>query len=54
MARHRRGNEQLGGRGAGRFNQGPLSGREDKWPFPSGFRGDAAALNAGQYYPRTM
>jgi hypothetical protein len=48
------GNEQIGGGDAGRFNQGPLPGREDEWPFPGSFRDDVAALDAGQYYPRTM
>jgi hypothetical protein len=48
------GNEQLGGGVAGRFNQGPLPGREDEWPFPSSFRDDVAALEAGQYYPKTI
>ncbi|MDQ3177858.1 MAG: hypothetical protein M3Q72_09985, partial [Actinomycetota bacterium] len=48
------GNEQIGGGVAGRFNQGPLPGHEHEWPFPSNFRADVAALDAGEYYPKTI
>jgi hypothetical protein len=48
------GNEQLGGGVAGRFNQGPLPGREHEWPFPGSFRDDVAAMEPGQYYPKTL
>ena len=48
------GNEQIGGGEFGRFNQGPLPGQEDEWPFASDFRDDVAALDAGEYYPKTM
>jgi len=48
------GNEQIGGGVAGRFHQGPVPGHEDEWPFPGNFRDDVAALEAGEYYPKTI
>ena len=45
------GNEQIGGGVAGRFNQGPLPGREDEWPFPSSFRDDVAAHGRRRVLP---
>jgi hypothetical protein len=47
------GNEQAGGE-FGRFQQGPLPGREDEWPFESDFRTDVSKLAPGEYYPKTM
>ncbi len=48
------GNERAGGGELGRFNQVPLPGEEDAWPFASNFTADVAALQPGQYYPNTM
>lgn len=48
------GNEQAGGGELGRFNQGPLPGQEDSWPFDSDFRTDVLELEPGQYYPKTL
>ena len=38
----------------GRFTQSPLPGEEADWPFISHFDADVAALEPGQYYPKTM
>ena len=48
------GNEQAGGGELGRFNQGPLPGAEDEWPFEGNFTDEAGATPAGDYYPRTL
>jgi len=48
------GNERLGGGEMGRFGQVPLPGEEADWPFESDFNADAAKLQPGQYYPKTM
>ena len=47
------GNERVGGE-FGRFTQVPLPGEEADWPFASDFDRDVAALEPGQYYPKTM
>lgn len=47
------GNERVGGE-FGRFSQGPAPGDAAAWPFDSSFDQDVAALQPGQYYPRTM
>ena len=47
------GNERVGGE-FGRFSQGPRPGDDTAWPFHSSFDQDVAALQPGQYYPRTM
>lgn len=48
------GNEQAGGGEMGRFNQGPLPGAEDDWPFDGNFTDEAGSTPAGDYYPRTL
>lgn len=48
------GNERAGGGELGRFNQVPLPGEEADWPFASNFDADVAALQPGEYYPRTI
>jgi len=48
------GNERAGGGEFGRFTQAPLPGEEADWPFAGSFTADVAALEPGQYYPRTM
>lgn len=48
------GNERAGGGDMGRFMQVPAPGEEADWPFASNFDADVAALEPGQYYPRTM
>ncbi len=47
------GNERVGGE-LGRFTQSPLPGEEADWPFASTFERDLAALEPGQYYPKTL
>jgi hypothetical protein len=37
-----------------RFIEGPVPAREDEWPCASSFRDDVAAMDAGQYCPKTM
>ena len=48
------GNERAGGGDLGRFNQVPVPGEEAEWPFASNFDADVAALEPGQYYPKTI
>jgi len=48
------GNERAGGGELGRFNQGPLPGEEDDWPFAGNFTDEAGATPAGDYYPKTI
>jgi hypothetical protein len=48
------GSERAGGGDLSRFNQGPVPGEEADWPFASDFDTDLAALQPGQYYPKTM
>jgi len=48
------GNEEAGGGEMGRFNQGPLPGAEDDWPFAGNFVAESSATPAGDYYPATM
>ena len=48
------GNEKAGGGEMGRFNQGPLPGEEDEWPFEGTFTSEAGATPAGDYYPKTL
>ena len=48
------GNENAGGGEMGRFNQGPLPGAEDDWPFVGNFMEESAATPAADYYPSTM
>jgi len=48
------GNENAGGGEMGRFNQGPLPGQEDDWPFEGNFMAEASTTPAGDYYPKTM
>jgi hypothetical protein len=48
------GNERVGGGELGRFNQVPLAGEEESWPFLSNFDADVAKLQPGEYYPKTM
>lgn len=48
------GNENAGGGELGRFNQGPLPGQEDDWPFEGNFTTESSATPAGDYYPSTM
>jgi tetratricopeptide (TPR) repeat protein len=48
------GNERVGGGELGRFNQVPLAGEEESWPFLSNFDADVAKLQTGEYYPKTM
>ena len=48
------GNERVGGGELGRFNQIPLPGEEERWPFLSNFDADVANLQPGEYYPKTM
>ena len=48
------GNEAAGGGELGRFNQGPLPGQEDEWPFEGDFTTEAGATPAGDYYPKTL
>lgn len=48
------GNEAAGGGEMGRFNQGPLPGAEDEWPFAGNFMEESAATPAADYYPNTM
>ncbi len=38
----------------GMFTQVPPPGHESDWPFPSNFDDDVAALEIGQYYPKTL
>ena len=48
------GNEAAGGGELGRFNQGPLPGEEDSWPFEGDFATEAGSTPAGDYYPKTL
>lgn len=48
------GNEQAGGGELGRFNQGPLPGEEDDWPFEGTYMSEAGRTPAGDYYPSTL
>jgi hypothetical protein len=48
------GNERVGGGELGRFNQVPLAGEDESWPFLSNFDADVAKLQPGEYYPKTM
>ena len=48
------GNEAAGGGELGRFNQGPLPGQEDDWPFEGDFPTEAGSTLAGDYYPKTI
>ncbi len=48
------GNAAAGGGELGRFNQGPLPGQEDDWPFEGNFNEEAGATPAGDYYPKTL
>jgi hypothetical protein len=48
------GNESAGGGEFGRFNQVPIPGREDEWPFEGNFDHDVAQLQPGEYYPKTL
>ncbi len=48
------GNERIGGGELGRFTQVPLPGEEADWPFASNFDAATAALQPGEYYPKTM
>ncbi len=48
------GNEAAGGGEMGRFNQGPLPGAEDDWPFEGNFMAESSATPAGDYYPKTL
>lgn len=48
------GNEAAGGGELGRFNQGPLPGKEADWPFEGNFTAESSATPAGNYYPNTM
>lgn len=48
------GNEKAGGGELGRFNQGPLPGEEDEWPFEGTFASEAGSTPAGDYYPATL
>ena len=48
------GNEKAGGGEMGRFNQGPLPGEEDEWPFEGTFTSEAGRTPAGDYYPKTL
>ena len=48
------GAERAGAGELGRFNQVPLRGEEDSWPFLSNFDADVAKLQPGEYYPKTM
>jgi len=48
------GSERAGGGDLSRFNQGPAPGEETDWPFVSDFDTDVAALQPGQYYPKTL
>lgn len=47
------GNEKAGGGELGRFNQGPLPGEEDEWPFAGNFTDEAGSTPAADYYPKT-
>jgi hypothetical protein len=47
------GAERVGGE-MGRFAQYPLPGEEADWPFVSDFNTDVAALEPGEYYPKTL
>lgn len=48
------GNEAAGGGELGRFNQGPLPGHEDDWPFEGTFNTEAGTTPAADYYPKTL
>jgi tetratricopeptide (TPR) repeat protein len=48
------GSERAGGGDLSRFNQAPVPGEEADWPFASDFDNDVAALQPGQYYPKTI
>ena len=48
------GSERAGGGELSRFNQAPAPGEEADWPFDSDFDTDVAALQPGQYYPKTL
>jgi len=48
------GNEKAGGGEMGRFNQGPLPGEEDDWPFAGTFMSEAGSTPAADYYPSTL
>jgi len=48
------GDEAAGGGELGRFNQGPLPGQEDDWPFEGTFTDEAGATPAADYYPKTL
>ena len=48
------GNEAAGGGEMGRFNQGPLPGQEDDWPFEGNFTTEAGAATPADYYPKTL
>ena len=47
------GNEAAGGGEMGRFNQGPLPGQEDDWPFEGTFTSEAGSTPAADYYPKS-
>ena len=48
------GNEAAGGGEMGRFNQGPLPGQEEDWPFEGTFTSEAGATPPADYYPKTL
>jgi len=48
------GNERAGGGELGRFNQQPLPGEEDEWPFEGTFSSEAGRTPAADYYPKTL
>ncbi len=48
------GNEKAGGGELGRFNQGPLPGEEEEWPFAGNFTEEAGSTPAADYYPATL
>ncbi len=48
------GNEKAGGGEMGRFNQGPLPGEEEEWPFDGTFTAEAGSTPAADYYPKTL
>jgi hypothetical protein len=45
---------ERGGGPYSRFNQVPEPGKEADWPFDGDFDRDVAALEPGEYYPRTL
>jgi tetratricopeptide (TPR) repeat protein len=48
------GSERAGGGELSRFTQVPALGEQADWPFASDFDRDVAALEPGEYYPRTL